>query len=97
VPSHLQGRIVELSLVAILQIENKRIQRRKGNELIIRIVLLLISPLVVYLVAFGLVKDHSPEIPHIGVSKLVVYLLHEGSVLQTRRIDDLQRIKTLYG
>lgn len=61
-PSDFQGRVVELCLVVIFEEEDKGIQGREGNELVIGVVLLLTASLVVNLVSLCLIEYIPSEI-----------------------------------
>jgi len=96
VPFDLHGRVVELCLQTVLEIEYKSTESRVGDEFIIRIIFIFITPLSVNLVAFGLIKNHPLETSKTNVFELAGQLFDQGGVLQTSRIYDLERVESLY-
>lgn len=90
VPLDLEGVVVELGLVVVLEEVDECAEGGVGDELVVGVVLLLVAPLAVDLVALGLVEDHAFEAPEVDVPELLSELLDEGGVFETGGVDDLE-------
>lgn len=58
-PLDVERGVVELGLVAILQVEDQCVEGRVGDELVVWVVVVLVAPLVVDVESLCLVEHHA--------------------------------------